>query len=1290
MERASDVFFLDVSALRKLRPGKQSSRFDHSITTSDLVKQAPLISSLKELVDEENDAIRKGASPEKATKMVRSIENELDTAKEATKQHIRKMHRLQKDLAKAEVLEANLKSELKNNKKVGRFKAVVKSMNVFQGDRGKVDERKRTVEIKEVAKAVGMKIKDAAEMYDRTHVLGNFRGEEGYEFGVDEFVLEVFDRINEDPQNAKNILLSYHRTLDCHEVANLMKIASVGSSSPSTSPTTSPSMSPGREEGREIFLDRMFRALVVMRRLQLLAQVEGGVGNARRNWRQSVDAGEDAGDDASTTHYSVMSKASLGGGSRKGLPPVKVTTKNPLDSDRETPRILRKDVTGLQAPPSIDDLRQELQQSSSILHNLDRAMKRDVALVSQNYTVKSEQAKRMSWVWGLEKLESVGRKTLLNYKWLAFRRMLRYDRFQQNCQHAALFMKTVNARIIGRICVTWLHRKFVDMFEDWKRRAKYETELEEHSAVLEMQATVRRVFATKRVQILREHRAATNIQRVHRGNGGRQMAEARREYLKMKWAACVIETAWINLQVIRAAKKVVRDRKLAAAARVIQGMWRARVAKRRVTLLKEHRRKEQNCLKIQCLWRGYTTRCEVYSDVRKNKRILAATKIQNMVRMYLAFWVVEDVREKHAAATSIQTIFRGQEGKRAVRLKIKHKAATEITRLCRGVLCRERIARKRRWIAAQFNREARSTIKLQNAFRMRQAVKKAKLRKEQVESKRRESVMLLQRVIRGKAGRVNFAMKKAFKLKTVEEEEKLRRSSVMIQSNIRRRQAALFAAEEKAKKEKSNLDASASKVQSLFRGNLGRRKSSLVKEEYDRMIEERTYGLYYSLQRKYIREQEKLHGEQARMIQANIRIYLAKKRVGKARGDKNAKLEEEQMNFAACLIQNKSRSRNAQKELSKRKQDKVQKLAQLEREMEEQKVREEQEANGAATMLQRQLRGRGARKRVGMMKEEKESNLAATRLQSVQRRRIAKGEVQKRKFEVAEKRRIEEEENREKNICATRLQALYRGNNCRENSVDLLDELKRVKEHKDSLILFKAVVRLQCGWRKNRAKKHFKKRQKLAEIERKQREEDEELERNLEVLHKEQEMLLYVLRLQNCYRNRKARKIFDIARIAHLKMGEVNREKRRQRAVLTLQSWARGMKSRTWFKLNVHNLRQELEYRSWCVECVSVIATRRCTTCLDRYCNDCWNVIHRKGRKRQHGYDIIEYKPHVDEKKVDMFATNGFNEGSSLGGTGSSMVSSGGQEWIEYWDESAGAKYWYNKTTGEASWIRPS
>ena len=92
------------------------------------------------------------------------------------------------------------------------------------------------------------------------------------------------------------------------------------------------------------------------------------------------------------------------------------------------------------------------------------------------------------------------------------------------------------------------------------------------------------------------------------------------------------------------------------------------------------------------------------------------------------------------------------------------------------------------------------------------------------------------------------------------------------------------------------------------------------------MLEEKSYGMYYSLQRKYLREQEDLHGAQVRMIQANYRIYQAKKRVNAVRGQKADELENAQMNYAACLIQNQSRSRNAKKELMRRKDAKLDKV----------------------------------------------------------------------------------------------------------------------------------------------------------------------------------------------------------------------------------------------------------------------------------------------------------------------------------------------------------------------------
>jgi hypothetical protein len=48
--------------------------------------------------------------------------------------------------------------------------------------------------------------------------------------------------------------------------------------------------------------------------------------------------------------------------------------------------------------------------------------------------------------------------------------------------------------------------------------------------------------------------------------------------------------------------------------------------------------------------------------------------------------------------------------------------------------------------------------------------------------------------------------------------------------------------------------------------------------------------------------------------------------------------------------------------------------------------------------------------------------------------------------------------------------------------------------------------------------------------------------------------------------------------------------------------------------------------------------------------------------------------------------------GGGLGGAGGGVSSKGPkkQEWEEFFDKSARAKYWFNKTTGEASWTQPA
>ena len=1153
--------------------------FNHStIKPKDLIKQAPLIEELREMVEQSNDEIKEHNIP--AGEKVVKLKEELETTKDAAKLGIRKVQRLQRDLAKAEILEKQLVEELRQTNMAdtsGRSaEYVIKKQEGRQKKKsGWKKNTDRVKEVKALAKCVGMKIKNAGEMYDKVKLHGNFGGEQGedglkargggltqrhlgrhyvpssvhlfaarfnaistksanvtssaahfyrhtrtrivgYEFGMDDFVCEIFERIEHGPRDAetvKGVLDEYHRDLTKYEVDKLLKISLPESSSPATSP--------GKSDPDEVNLDILLRAMVVMRRLHLLAQVEGGLERQRDD------------DDSTILTFTskISSKSAVSQRTNMSLPPVRISTANAIvevpSIDRETPRVLRG---GGDQAPTVSELRSELEHSSRTLSNLDRAMKRDVALVSQNYTVKSQNARQMSFVWGLEKVENVGRTLIRNFLWLAFKRMLRYDRYKRNSLHAATFVKTLNARIIGRILSKWLQYKFVSMFLDWKQRANYETQLEEHSAILEMQAAVRMRQGVKRTQIKREHRAANNIQRIHRGNGGRQAAEARREYLRMKWAAMVIEHAWINLGVIRNARRLVREKKEGKAAGVLQRRWRIKQAGRRVLLMKQLREKEMKCLRIQCLYRGYYTRCQVYDNTKEKRRFRAATKIQTMVRRFMAWWEVEDVRERHAAATAIQAHFRGSEGKRRARVEKKNNAATEIQRYCRGMQCREKILRRQRWIAAQFSREARCTIKIQNAFRMRTAYKRAMMRRETQQRIENEQAIALQRMARGRKTRLDFAKKKEFKHMQDRENAKRRESSVAIQSVFRGRKAKRRVKGERDKRERSHLEQRATKIQGLFRGKMGRKRSSVIKEEYQRMLEERTYGVYYSLQRKYIREQNERHGKYAELLQANVRIFLSKCRVRALRGEKGAAMEEAQMNMAAMMIQNKSRSRNATRELTKRKETREKEMEMKRRELEEEKDKEELEQNGAATLLQRRQRGRVCRREFGKKKEQMVEGKSATKLQAMQRSKQARKRVDGMRREKMEAEEKDQAEKLEKNVSATRLQAVFRGNKSRVDKKDYIRDLKRQKAKKDALVLAFAATKMQCGWRKNRARKVFKKRMKVAEEEKRQRAEDEELEKNLEALHQEQEMLLYVLRVQNCWRVKKARQKFDIAR----------------------------------------------------------------------------------------------------------------------------------------------------------------
>ena len=124
-------------------------------------------------------------------------------------------------------------------------------------------------------------------------------------------------------------------------------------------------------------------------------------------------------------------------------------------------------------------------------------------------------------------------------------------------------------------------------------------------------------------------------------------------------------------------------------------------------------------------------------------------------------------------------------------------------------------------------------------------------------------------------------------------------------------------------------------------------------------------------------------------------------------------------------------------------------------------------------------------------------------------------------------------------------------------------------------------------------------------------------------------------------------------------------------AAARIQGFARGCAGRRHFKEIEAELRRQLKARAFCVECEIAVAVRRCVECRDQYCVECFETIHRRGKRKDHGWKPLR----KDENEVQADTGNLGKDNPLL--------------WEEYWDENAQAKYWYHTVTGEATWICP-
>jgi homospermidine synthase len=103
------------------------------------------------------------------------------------------------------------------------------------------------------------------------------------------------------------------------------------------------------------------------------------------------------------------------------------------------------------------------------------------------------------------------------------------------------------------------------------------------------------------------------------------------------------------------------------------------------------------------------------------------------------------------------------------------------------------------------------------------------------------------------------------------------------------------------------------------------------------------------------------------------------------------------------------------------------------------------------------------------------------------------------------------------------------------------------------------------------------------------------------------------LRAQTGARGLLAKKAF-LKKSAALVVEVQEKEKKKLHTSATkIQALVRGVFGRRKYKRILPILRKEAQRRGFCVECEESIATRRCSDCKDRYCENCFKILHKKG-----------------------------------------------------------------------------
>ena len=130
---------------------------------------------------------------------------------------------------------------------------------------------------------------------------------------------------------------------------------------------------------------------------------------------------------------------------------------------------------------------------------------------------------------------------------------------------------------------------------------------------------------------------------------------------------------------------------------------------------------------------------------------------------------------------------------------------------------------------------------------------------------------------------------------------------------------------------------------------------------------------------------------------------------------------------------------------------------------------------------------------------------------------------------------------------------------------------------------------------------------------------------------------------------------------------------------------------RSRFRKDLPALKRARMARQFCVECEIKPGSRRCRQCKDRYCSECFQIVHSKGTRKAHTFENVKISANLLAAAQIEQEKGLRNSNDDNGNRSKTRKKDKGKEkeWEEFYDPSARAKYWFNKATGEASWISP-